>query len=490
MGDAPAEPNEFEDLLTGLYNRRYWTEHYPGLTRWAMQEQAPLAIAFIQCDTLLEVNARFAHSDGNILLGLIADILNDSALPAENYVPVRYAGDRFGVLMPGLNGKDAVEQLEGVGARVREAPFELPGGAHATTLSVGVAAYPDDTPNAADLLGLAEKSLDLAVRSGRNRVCSPLDLARLALDRQSVHLLFPTSTLFGRQKLLAHLQAGLDGEGRQPVRLVYGPRGSGTSRIIAELHRATKKRLDVCDPILLRCLPFLMAQPFGVLVEGLQLAVSHDPRMREQMLSRLSSGMRAALVRVLPQWSRYSILAQESEEAAVDDPLVQLEEIFACMLLAIGEPPRRRRPALLVEDAQWLDPQTLHVIERVHERCYTVLATRSHDDTAGNNVVLQTTLQRLHDAGAFESHSLEALTVDDVTAWMHEVLPRLDVEPVTAAYVHQRSHGLPLLFEEIVKFLIYSDRVHLVADRVRVQPLGPGLIPANLPELMFGSRHA
>ncbi|MHB2020470.1 MAG: diguanylate cyclase [Candidatus Xenobia bacterium] len=483
---------EYQDTLTGLYDRRYWTHQFPVLSQWAVQHQAALSMALLEIDNLLPVNGRFGHSVGNLLLAQIADTLAIYAeQDADHFIPVRYSGDRFAIVMPGLAAGEALQRVKELAQMVRETPIELPDGPTMPSISVGVSNCPEDTVDPRELMHFAEQALEFAVRTGRDRVCSPTDLALLALDKQKLHLLFPTPNVFGRAPLMEHLLQSLDTPGSHPLMLIYGPRGSGTSRLITELHRATKKRLSRVDPVLCRCLPFMMAQPFGVLSEGLQLAVSHDFRMREQMLSYLSASERSSLGRVLPQWSRQSMLIGFESTPVVGDPLVQLEDIFVKMFLAINQPPRQRVLALLVEDAQWLDAQTLHVIQKLKlaeggGSAFIALAVRSHDDLAASNRVLQDSLQRLHEAKAVEFQELPPLSREEIVDWLHEVMPRLEVPHRVADLIHQRSSGLPLLVEEIVKFLIHEDYLRVAGDRVQFGPLDGSVIPENLSDLLFG----
>ena len=179
----------------------------------------------------------------------------------------------------------------------------------------------------------------------------------------------------------------------------------------------------------------------------------------------------------------------------VGDPLVQLKDIFVKMLLALNEPPRQHVLALMVEDAQWLDAQTLHVIHKMKTaeggaNCFIALAVRSHDDSAATNTVLQDVLQRLHKVQAVEFHELPPLGRDEIVDWLHEVLPRLEVPHRVADLIHQRSHGLPLLVEEIVKFLIHKDYIRATGDRVQFGPIDGSVIPENLSDLLFGHHQA
>ncbi|MHB2017817.1 MAG: diguanylate cyclase [Candidatus Xenobia bacterium] len=483
MADVVAESTDFRDELTGLLDRRYWTARFPVLTAAAVRDGTPLSVGLIEIDNLLLINQTFGYSDGNMVLCGVADLLRDCG---QDVVPLRYSGDKFCLLMPGLDAAAAVSHVKAILDRVRGTRFQLTDGPQWATLSVGVASCPDDSVDPGELMHFVEQALEIAIRSGRDRVCSPADLALLALDKTKLHLLFPTATVFGREPLLSRIGNLLARQtASRPLILVHGARGSGISRVIDEGWRSGQN--GSCEPLLVRCLPFLMHHPFGALVEALQRV---DPRVREQMLSRLSASERVALGRVLPEWSRPSVLSTSQEVVPPGDPLQQLEDIFATLLLAPTEEPLNRVLALFVDDAQWLDSHALRVIQKVRlspgaEHCAVVMGVRSQDGTAGENLELVTMLQSLHDLGGVEFHELAPLSRDDVGAWLREVLPRLEVPARAVDLIYSRSHGLPLLVEEVVKFLIGHDFIYTRGNRLQFKALDDSVIPENLAELLF-----
>jgi hypothetical protein len=99
-------------------------------------------------------------------------------------VVARYGGEEFAVVL----GDTAREAARGVAERLRaevertEFPNErvLPGGQ--LTISVGLAAYPEDAADRTGLIAKADAALYAAKRAGRNRVCWRPDECR-AVER-------------------------------------------------------------------------------------------------------------------------------------------------------------------------------------------------------------------------------------------------------------------------------------------------------------------
>lgn len=91
-----------EDALTGLANRRYFTEsirkHPAG---------KPLTLISLDLDHFKEVNDRFGHQTGDAALLILAEVLRQSFADA---MTVRMGGDEFLVAMTGPISREKAEQ--------------------------------------------------------------------------------------------------------------------------------------------------------------------------------------------------------------------------------------------------------------------------------------------------------------------------------------------------------------------------------------------
>lgn len=82
------------DSLTGLYNRRFFTETF---SRYDSEARLPLAVVVMDLDGLKAINDKFGHSQGDLLLQESAEILK-KYFPAESIV-ARIGGDEFAAIM-------------------------------------------------------------------------------------------------------------------------------------------------------------------------------------------------------------------------------------------------------------------------------------------------------------------------------------------------------------------------------------------------------
>ncbi|MFI5495571.1 diguanylate cyclase [Actinoplanes sp. NPDC051859] len=162
------------DPLTGLHNRRYVDELLPGLLARSGEGRTPLSAALIDLDYFKRVNDTLSHQTGDEVLQEIAAILSGAAEEAEPGVAVaaRLGGEEFLLVLPEHSGDDAVRVCERLRVAIAEHPWQPLTGTLPVTVSIGLATVTDGAVTASALLSAADRSLYLAKRTGRNRVCA------------------------------------------------------------------------------------------------------------------------------------------------------------------------------------------------------------------------------------------------------------------------------------------------------------------------------
>ena len=156
------------DDLTGLYNHRFLIDSLGQQVALAERLGAPLAILMIDIDHFKALNDTHGHHAGDLALSTFARTVVGNVRRAD--LAARYGGEEFVVLMPNTSAAEAFVVAEKIRAAVAATDVELPErGAVRLTVSVGVAAYPEDTDTATELFGLADDALYEAKRMGRDR---------------------------------------------------------------------------------------------------------------------------------------------------------------------------------------------------------------------------------------------------------------------------------------------------------------------------------
>jgi diguanylate cyclase (GGDEF)-like protein len=161
------------DRLTGLLNRGHFDEAAADAMQRAVRRQAPVSVALVDLDHFKQFNDVHGHVAGDAALRALARTLRAAVRPGD--VLARYGGEEFVVLMPDTTAAGATAAMERLRRELAATAVELPrhGGATRVTASVGVASWPRDVDDTAELLHRADDRLFAAKRLGRNRVVGP-----------------------------------------------------------------------------------------------------------------------------------------------------------------------------------------------------------------------------------------------------------------------------------------------------------------------------
>lgn len=153
------------DPLTNLYNRSHFESALRQRIEYANRRTDTLAVAMIDIDGFKEVNDTQGHGMGDLALRQVGRLLAGQARDTD--VVARYGGDEFAWLMPGTS----VEAALAVADRIRRlaqdlrAEMDLP-----ISLSLGIAACPQDAVSMTDLIDFADAAMYASKDAGGNQV--------------------------------------------------------------------------------------------------------------------------------------------------------------------------------------------------------------------------------------------------------------------------------------------------------------------------------
>lgn len=164
---AQLEKQAREDPLTGLANRRYFSERLAHELGRARRFGSSLSVALCDIDDFKGVNDTFSHGLGDEVLRAVAKLLDENSRAVDTVS--RYGGEEFVMLLPETSAPAAAVACEKVRRAVETFPWSALHPGLVVTLSVGVA----DDATVADfeaLIALADAKLYEAKRNGKNQV--------------------------------------------------------------------------------------------------------------------------------------------------------------------------------------------------------------------------------------------------------------------------------------------------------------------------------
>ena len=146
------------DPLTGLGNRALFERLVSDCIAEALRTGQSFAVLYLDVDGFKQINDVHGHESGDAALIAVAQRLRSSVRNID--FAFRLGGDEFAVLLAPVSSRVHVDAvLERIDTAM-ESPFRLPTGASAsTTVSTGIAFYPDDGVSPQDLLRRADAEM-------------------------------------------------------------------------------------------------------------------------------------------------------------------------------------------------------------------------------------------------------------------------------------------------------------------------------------------
>ncbi len=158
------------DTLTGLVNHRSFQDLLRRQIRDAEAHSGRFAVMFCDLDRFHELNDRHGHAVGDLVLRRVAGVLKAGARGRD--VVARYGGDEIALILPDLDRVQAGEVAE----RLRKAVRSTEGGM-GVDLTIGIAAYPDDAIDQAELMARVHAATYAGKRRGRGVIVQAIEVA-------------------------------------------------------------------------------------------------------------------------------------------------------------------------------------------------------------------------------------------------------------------------------------------------------------------------
>jgi len=155
------------DLLSGMYNRRYFLERLEQEVQRARRFKHQLSIMMLDVDFFKAVNDSYGHAAGDVVLKDISQQLRNAIRSID--IAARWGGEEFIILLPETDAEGEMVIADKVRKSIADSPIAFADQHINVTISIGITSILDnDTVN--DFINRADKALYHVKEDGRNGV--------------------------------------------------------------------------------------------------------------------------------------------------------------------------------------------------------------------------------------------------------------------------------------------------------------------------------
>lgn len=156
------------DVLTRLLNRKFLPVVLRKEIHYSRERKANFAVLSLDVDHFKQINDRYGHEAGDMVLKQLADVLSDACRGGD--YTFRLGGEEFLLLLVDIDAPRAQAFAERLRVLVEQEAFRLPDNAFVhVTVSMGLAMH-NGHPDYEYTLRQSDQALYAAKNAGRNRV--------------------------------------------------------------------------------------------------------------------------------------------------------------------------------------------------------------------------------------------------------------------------------------------------------------------------------
>jgi diguanylate cyclase (GGDEF)-like protein len=159
------------DELTEIGNRRNFDVRMREEINRSSRFGHAFSLLLLDIDQFKRFNDEFGHPQGDAVLRALGALMR--SMSREGDVPCRIGGEEFAFILPETGKAEGLAFAERMRRGV-EATIMAPDGQRPITISLGLAAFPEDGKSPEDLLRAADEALYESKHAGRNRVTAYL----------------------------------------------------------------------------------------------------------------------------------------------------------------------------------------------------------------------------------------------------------------------------------------------------------------------------
>lgn len=158
------------DILTGLYNRRYFMEALEREVARAKRYENNMVLCMMDLDHFKRINDSYGHPVGDMVLAETGKMLKKCVRQSD--LACRYGGEEFALILPDTRTEKAHRVCERFRKMLAKRQFIYNSSRFQITLSIGIALFNPSNPKTPhNLISRADEALYQAKEAGRNNIC-------------------------------------------------------------------------------------------------------------------------------------------------------------------------------------------------------------------------------------------------------------------------------------------------------------------------------
>lgn len=156
------------DFLTGVGNLRYFYQRLEHCLAVAERYQQSCSLMMVDSDCFREIKHTYGNAQGFAHIKYLAEILKTCIRSSD--LIARYDRDTFMVILPQTSLEEAIVLGERIKNQVINNPNNIDGQSITTTVSIGIASYPEQANSVKALVNAVESALQRASKLGNNQL--------------------------------------------------------------------------------------------------------------------------------------------------------------------------------------------------------------------------------------------------------------------------------------------------------------------------------
>jgi len=471
----------YTDELTRIYNRRYLREQIPKYFRQAEAKGLTLAFFMFDMDNFKGINDNYGHPVGDQALIHFSKIIVSTI--QKRGIPIRYAGDEFVLIVPGIDKEKAVQVGNMIHQKLAQSPLKAGNDQLKLGCSIGVSLYPVDGKNWEELFEKADEALYIAKKQGKGKVVVFPDSGKL-LTPEKLDSILASPYIVGRDEILHFLENHLKPDSDPKIfPVLLGSGGTGKTRLIEYADSIARKNLAFS--VVAKGYPFWQTEMYGAVFASLGSLFEQRQDISDNVFKKLDDKYKLLLKPYLYPWDAKETL--KDEEITTPNSIALFEALTQTFFIIreMGD------GAILLDDAEQIDPPSRQFFdslfgEEKEGKIFFVATVNSENlpDGEENMLAFLSSMKEVSTSAKIKRFDLKPLRLEEMREFVEKVFDGKKLPEKVEEALYKNSGGNPLFMVETISFLLQEGKIETRGDSWDLTKVKTEDIPPRLEDLI------